>query len=214
MLAHNLTQFARVLRRAGIAVGTDRLLAGVRALEAVGLGRREDVHAALSAVMLERHEQQAVFDAAFEAFWRDPKLLERMMYLLLPKVERRGDARPGVVPRAAMGGDVLADLVGVVEPLAVPPMLAEPSVQLPLKSVRAGTPSQPLQRDRTCRRQVLETLLGVAAREPNLDPVHLAGQGEIDASPGPLSARFRPDVSLQERIPYGIPFGPRITHFR
>ncbi len=94
MLAHNLTQFARVLRRAGIAVGTDRLLAGVRALEAVGLERREDVHAALSAVMLERHEQQAVFDAAFEAFWRDPKLLERMMYLLLPKVERRGEKEP------------------------------------------------------------------------------------------------------------------------
>lgn len=90
MLVQNLTQFGRVLRRAGLPVGPDRVLAGVAALEAVGLERRDDVHAALSAVMLDRHEQQAVFDAAFEAFWRDPKLLERMMYLLLPKVERRG----------------------------------------------------------------------------------------------------------------------------
>jgi uncharacterized protein with von Willebrand factor type A (vWA) domain len=49
------------------------------------------VHAALSAVMLERHEQQLLFDAAFDTFWRDPKLLEQMMYLLLPKISGRGD---------------------------------------------------------------------------------------------------------------------------
>jgi uncharacterized protein with von Willebrand factor type A (vWA) domain len=41
--------------------------------------------------MLERHEQQALFDAAFDTFWRDPKLLEQMMYALLPKVSGRGD---------------------------------------------------------------------------------------------------------------------------
>src|SRR5690606_18632938 len=45
-----------------------------------------DVHAALSAVMLSRHEQQPVFDAAFAAFWRDPKLLERLMLQMLPRV--------------------------------------------------------------------------------------------------------------------------------
>ena len=41
--------------------------------------------------MLERHEQQALFDAAFDTFWRDPKLPEQMMYLLLPKISGRGD---------------------------------------------------------------------------------------------------------------------------
>ena len=61
------------------------------AVEAVGLDRRDDVHAALSAVMLDRHEQQAIFDAAFDAFWRDPKLLEQLMYLLLPKISGRGE---------------------------------------------------------------------------------------------------------------------------
>ena len=73
MIADNLVHFSRVLRSAGIAIGPDRVLAGLAALEAVGVERREDVHAALSAVMLERHEQQAIFDAAFDAFWRDPK---------------------------------------------------------------------------------------------------------------------------------------------
>ena len=98
MLADNVVHFARVLRSAGIPVGPDRVLASLEAIEAVGLGRRDDVHAALSAVMLDRHEQQALFDDAFAAFWRDPKLLERMMAELLPKISGRGDravkARP------------------------------------------------------------------------------------------------------------------------
>ncbi len=91
MLADNVVHFARILRSAGIAVGPDRVLAALEAIEAVGLGRRDDVHAALSAVMLDRHEQQPLFDDAFAAFWRDPKLLEQMMAQLLPKISGRGD---------------------------------------------------------------------------------------------------------------------------
>jgi uncharacterized protein with von Willebrand factor type A (vWA) domain len=90
-LVENIAHFARVLRRSGVGVGPERVLAAVAALECVGLDRRTDVHAALSAVMLQRHEQQPVFDAAFDAFWRDPKLLERLMFLLLPKGAGRGE---------------------------------------------------------------------------------------------------------------------------
>lgn len=91
MIAENIVHFARVLRRAGLRVGPDRVLAAIEAVEVVGLARRDDVHAALSAVMLERREQQVLFDAAFAVFWRDPKLLEQLMYLLLPKVSGRGE---------------------------------------------------------------------------------------------------------------------------
>jgi uncharacterized protein with von Willebrand factor type A (vWA) domain len=91
MLADNVVHFARVLRHAGIPVGPDRVLAALEAIEAVGLARRDDVHAALSAVMLDRREQQALFDDAFAAFWRDPKLLERLMAELLPKISGRGE---------------------------------------------------------------------------------------------------------------------------
>ena len=89
MFAENVVHFARVLRHAGIPVGPDRVLAALEAIEAVGVARRDDVHAALSAVMLDRHEQQPLFDDAFAAFWRDPKLLERMMAELLPKISGR-----------------------------------------------------------------------------------------------------------------------------
>lgn len=91
MLAENIVHFSRVLRASGLPVGPDRVIAAIAAVEAVGLDRREDVHAALGAVMLDRHEQQVIFDAAFEAFWRDPKLLEQLMFALLPKIQGRGE---------------------------------------------------------------------------------------------------------------------------
>jgi len=91
MLADNVVHFARVLRNAGVPVGPDRVLAALAAIEAVGLGRRDDVHAALSAVMIDRHEQQPLFDDVFAAFWRDPKLLDKLMLELLPKIASRGD---------------------------------------------------------------------------------------------------------------------------
>ncbi|HUG25114.1 vWA domain-containing protein [Piscinibacter sp.] len=90
MFSENILHFARILRAAGLTVGPDRVLQAIAAIEAVGVDRRDDVHAALSAVMLDRHEQQPIFDAAFAAFWRDPKLLEQLMALALPKVAGRG----------------------------------------------------------------------------------------------------------------------------
>ena len=106
MISENVVHFARVLRNAGMPIGPDRVLAALAAVELVGLDRRDDVHAALSAVMLDRHEQQVLFDAAFDAFWRDPKLLEQLMYLLLPKITGRGEKhRP---PRANRLAEALA----------------------------------------------------------------------------------------------------------
>lgn len=89
--AFNLAHFTRILRKAGLPVGPDRTLAAIQAIEAVGLDRRDDVHAALSAVMLRSNDQQPLFDAAFEVFWRDPKLAERMMHMMLPKIQGRGE---------------------------------------------------------------------------------------------------------------------------
>ena len=106
LLAENVVHFSRVLRTAGLPVGPDRVITAIAAVEAVGVDRRDDVRAALSAVMLDRREQQVIFDAAFDAFFRDPKLLEQMMYLLLPKIAGRGEKqRP---PRANRLAEALA----------------------------------------------------------------------------------------------------------
>jgi uncharacterized protein with von Willebrand factor type A (vWA) domain len=69
LVAHVL-HFARLLRRAGLPIGSDRVLWAVRALQVGGLERRSTCHAALSACLLDRPEQQPLFDQAFAWYWR------------------------------------------------------------------------------------------------------------------------------------------------
>ncbi len=72
-LGLNVLHFCRLLRRAGLPVGPADMLAAVEALTHVDLGRRAQVHAAFSAVMVHRHEDAELFDQAFRLFWRDPE---------------------------------------------------------------------------------------------------------------------------------------------
>jgi len=88
-LAENVMHFARLLRGAGLRVGPDRVVDCVRALEIAGADRREDWYWTMSAVLLSREEQRPIFDQAFRLFWRDPKLTEKMMQMLLPQTYGR-----------------------------------------------------------------------------------------------------------------------------
>src|SRR5205809_7811012 len=107
-LAENILHFARVLRAAGLPVGPAKVIAALEAVQAVGVEHREDFRAALESVLIERHEQQALFDQAFELFWRNPRLLERMMQLLLPKVYTRASRADAEAPLSARLAEALA----------------------------------------------------------------------------------------------------------
>ncbi len=93
-LAENVVHFVRVLRSAGLPVGPARTLSALEAADAVGLGNREDFCAALSAVLVSRHEHLPVFEQAFDLFWRNPKLLEKLIASLLPRIYGRGGEAP------------------------------------------------------------------------------------------------------------------------
>jgi uncharacterized protein with von Willebrand factor type A (vWA) domain len=93
-LAENVLHFVRLLRAAGLPVGPAKALDALAAVEAVGLDHREDFRAALAAVLVSRREQLAIFDTAFELFWRNPRLAEKMMAQLLPSVQGRAEAPP------------------------------------------------------------------------------------------------------------------------
>ena len=71
-IAANLIQFAGLLRRAGLPVGPDGVIASAAALDLLGFEDRTQVRAALRALMVFRHEQHDIFDQAFDLFWRDP----------------------------------------------------------------------------------------------------------------------------------------------
>ena len=85
-LAENILYFARTLRAAGLPVGPGKVLDALQAATTVGLSRREDFYWTLHAVFVNRRDQQEIFDQAFHMFWRNPKILERVMSLLLPDI--------------------------------------------------------------------------------------------------------------------------------
>src|SRR3990172_5026986 len=88
-LAENVLHFVRLLRAAGLRIGPDRVIDCVKALELADCNRRDDWYWTMSAVLLSREEQRPIFDQAFRIFWRDPKLVEKMMQALLPKTYGR-----------------------------------------------------------------------------------------------------------------------------
>jgi uncharacterized protein with von Willebrand factor type A (vWA) domain len=81
-LAQNITHFARALRRAGLPVGTGRVLEAIRAVEAAGFSGRGDFYHVLHGCFVSRPEHREVFAQIFRLYWRDPRFLERMMSLL------------------------------------------------------------------------------------------------------------------------------------
>ncbi|MGB3406518.1 MAG: VWA domain-containing protein [Jannaschia sp.] len=85
-LAGNIAHFAAALRRAGIAVGPDRLLLATEAVAAAGFTDRTDFFHTLQAVFVRRPEHRAVFAQLFRLYWRDPRFLEHMIGLLSPTV--------------------------------------------------------------------------------------------------------------------------------
>ena len=115
-LAENVMHFARVLRHAGMPVGSDRTQAALQALQVAGLEQREDFQAVLAACLLDRIEHRELFDQAFALFWRDPDLTGRMRALLLPKVT----LQPGAVP-APRENRRLADALFPQPPGTEPP---------------------------------------------------------------------------------------------
>ena len=85
-LLANIMHFARALRAAGLPVGPGKVLAAVEAVRAVGLEDRRDFYWTLHSVFVNRRDQRELFDQAFHIFWRNPKLLERMLGMMLPEM--------------------------------------------------------------------------------------------------------------------------------
>jgi uncharacterized protein with von Willebrand factor type A (vWA) domain len=111
LLADNLVYFSRVLRRAGLKTGPASAADAIAALEAIGIGSREECHAALSSVFVKRRDDQAVFDEAFRLFWRSRDLVGKMIAMMSP---RAADTREPEKPKA--GAARVADALAASSP--------------------------------------------------------------------------------------------------
>ncbi|MCZ8314436.1 VWA domain-containing protein [Phreatobacter sp.] len=83
-LAENIAHFARALRVAGLPVGPGTVLDAIAAVEAAGIGSRDDFYWTLHAVFVRRHEQSVTFRTAFEIFWKRRHLMEKLLSILMP----------------------------------------------------------------------------------------------------------------------------------
>jgi uncharacterized protein with von Willebrand factor type A (vWA) domain len=85
-LAENILYFARALRAAGIPVGPGAVLDALAAVQAAGVGTREDFYWTLHAVFVKRHEHSVLFDQAFRIFFRKRGYLDRLLATMMPQV--------------------------------------------------------------------------------------------------------------------------------
>ena len=69
-LVPNLLLFGRVLRAAGVHIHRERMVDAIQATEWIGVRSRADVRATLSALLVHRHEDLALFNDAFDLFFR------------------------------------------------------------------------------------------------------------------------------------------------
>ena len=93
-LAENIMLFARLLRATGMPVGTGSVLNAVRAVSLIGIESQQDLHTVLLCQFVSRREQMPVFDQTFALFWRNPKLMEKLMGAMLPTLQSDQDQQP------------------------------------------------------------------------------------------------------------------------
>jgi len=109
-LAENLAAFGRSLRRAGVRVDSARITLSVQAALSVGLADKDDLEAALEAVLVSREQDRLVFRELFDAFFRNPNMAHKLLSQLLPSAEgkaepskRRPRVREALSPQQGFG---------------------------------------------------------------------------------------------------------------
>ena len=91
-LADNIAGFGRTLRRAGVRLDASRIALAQQAALLIDLSRRQDLAAALEAVMLSREQDRLVFRELFDAYFRTPDVAAKLLAQMLPSAE--GKAEP------------------------------------------------------------------------------------------------------------------------
>ena len=110
-LADNIAGFGRALRRAGLRVDSARIALAQEAAQLVDLGRRDELGAALEAVLVSREQDRGVFRELFDAWFRDPEVAHKLLAQMLPSAEgkaeparRRPRVSEALAPQNRFGG--------------------------------------------------------------------------------------------------------------
>jgi uncharacterized protein with von Willebrand factor type A (vWA) domain len=130
--ADNIVFFVHVLRKVGMKIGPGAIAEAIAAVGAIGVGSREEFHAALFAVFVKRYEEKPVFDEAFHLFWRSRDLVEKMIEMLPPQsldARRKEKAYPG---ESRISDTLLGEQKGNG------PQLDKPDIEIDARSTASG----------------------------------------------------------------------------
>jgi hypothetical protein len=100
-IGRHIVGFARLLRRAGMRVGTGAALDALDAAVAVGVAARADLYWALASTLVQRREDMPLFAEAFELWFRDPDARSLALANLLASARVPGGPRAEASRRLA-----------------------------------------------------------------------------------------------------------------
>ncbi len=158
-LGENVVKFGRLLRRTGLPVDPGQARLFLEAIARIGVARKAEVRAAGRAIYVRRREDVALFDAAFDLFWR-----------------RHGagtsDALPRLTQRRAPEGRARfgapADTGRVVPAPPVPEVVRAPSTAEALRAADFATLTPAEARDALA---LLDALRPALPRRPSRRPL-------------------------------------------
>lgn len=109
-LADNIAGFGRALRRAGLRVDSARVALATQAAQLVGVDDRQDLGAAMEAVLVNREQERGVFRELFDAWFRDPEVAHKLLQQMLPATKgqatrRRPRVAEALAPQKRFGDD-------------------------------------------------------------------------------------------------------------
>jgi uncharacterized protein with von Willebrand factor type A (vWA) domain len=98
-LAANILIFARVLRAAGLPIGTGQIALATEAVMAAGVYDPRILYWTLHAVFVTRAPDHDIFHQAFFLIWRDPGYIQQLLSIMAPKVRAPQEKRTDAVAR-------------------------------------------------------------------------------------------------------------------
>jgi uncharacterized protein with von Willebrand factor type A (vWA) domain len=140
-LAQNIMHFARALRRAGLAIGTGRVIDAIHAVSAVGFSQKQDFFWTLHACFVSKPEERLIFAQLFRLYWRDPQYLEHMMSFLRPMV-RGTQEEHAAQPAEKRAAEALLD--GQERPLPPQPAAKEDEIEIDIDATQTASAEERL----------------------------------------------------------------------
>ncbi len=104
-MAQNILHFGRLLRAAGLPVGTQKVIIATEAVMAAGIGNPKTLYWTLHSVFVSRPSERDIFNEAFQLVWRDPAYLQQLLSIMTPPA--KGAKAPPADPVARRLADSL-----------------------------------------------------------------------------------------------------------